>query len=222
VLDHFVTFTSACGSTDVPCEVVDGDHVSIVKPNNTDHRSYVALKNIARKPVQSSHCACIPHKGLELVGTWWQFAIGKGGDVERAAVSFMKISCTDDGSLTLAGRSWSSEGTLLAKYQSQASSLKEDGLFYYWEGFWPDGKTTARTFSGKGQIIYPASKDRTSGYFTTTPDRPKSLSGIGEKTITEYIRAQPEDSAALEGSDEKQRTSLIMQRLRQREEMMRH
>ncbi len=42
--DRFIAKTSACGYPQTPCEAVDGDHVSIVKPTTRQHLAYQKLK----------------------------------------------------------------------------------------------------------------------------------------------------------------------------------
>ena len=48
--DRFISKTSACGYPQTPCESVDGDHDSIVKPTNRTHLAYQKLKAIANRP----------------------------------------------------------------------------------------------------------------------------------------------------------------------------
>lgn len=44
--DRFVSPASACGFSQFPCETVDGDHVSIVKPTSRGHLSYEKLRRL--------------------------------------------------------------------------------------------------------------------------------------------------------------------------------
>ena len=39
-LDRFVKKASACGYSQIPCEPVDSDHYSIVKPTTRNHLAY--------------------------------------------------------------------------------------------------------------------------------------------------------------------------------------
>jgi len=50
IADRFVTKTSACGYPQTPCEDVDGDHNSIVKPQTREHLAYRKLKELAEQP----------------------------------------------------------------------------------------------------------------------------------------------------------------------------
>lgn len=45
--DQFVTETSACGYPQIPCQQVDGDHISIVKPTSRSHLAYQKLHYLA-------------------------------------------------------------------------------------------------------------------------------------------------------------------------------
>lgn len=45
--DQFITKTSACGYPQIPCEPVDGDHNSIVKPLTRAHLAYQKLKLVS-------------------------------------------------------------------------------------------------------------------------------------------------------------------------------
>lgn len=47
--DRFVSATSACGPPQTPCESVDGDHNSIVKPQSRGHLSYQKLRQLAAR-----------------------------------------------------------------------------------------------------------------------------------------------------------------------------
>ena len=46
--DLFISKTSACGYPQTPCDVVDGDHKSIVKPVDRTHLAYVKLKSFTK------------------------------------------------------------------------------------------------------------------------------------------------------------------------------
>jgi len=50
--DRFVTETSACGYPQIPCQQVDGDHISLVKPTSRSHLAYQKLHHLA---VQSAN-----------------------------------------------------------------------------------------------------------------------------------------------------------------------
>ena len=103
-------------------------------------------------------------------GMWWQFSLTQRTEKEPSAVSLLKISRDRNGALELAGRAWQEDGTLSARYWSEAVKEKEEpsGIFYYWKGerpLHPD----APQLEGTGEIRME-SADRASGYFTTRAD----------------------------------------------------
>ena len=52
--DRFVTSASACGYAKIPCEAVDGDHYSIVKPMTREHLAYKKLQRVSSDPQQKA------------------------------------------------------------------------------------------------------------------------------------------------------------------------
>src|SRR6185503_839921 len=66
-------------------------------------------------------------------GMWWQFSLTQRTEKEPSAVSLLKISRGRSGALEVVGRSWQEDGTLSARYWSEAAKEKEDasGIFYY-------------------------------------------------------------------------------------------
>src|SRR5215213_5948367 len=55
---------------------------------------------------------------------------------EPSAVSLLRISRERDGGLNVTGRSWQEDGTLSARYWSEAAKERRDpaGIFYFWKG----------------------------------------------------------------------------------------
>lgn len=49
--DRFITETSACGYPQTPCEQVDGDHMSQVKPTSRSHLAYQKLHHLATQSI---------------------------------------------------------------------------------------------------------------------------------------------------------------------------
>jgi hypothetical protein len=143
-------------------------------------------------------------------GLWWQFSLTERSTHEPSAVSLLRISRDRDGGLELGGRSWQEDGSLSARYWSEAAKEKKDppGLFYYWKGERPrDPK--APQLDGTGEIRLE-SADRASGYFTTNAStQPK----VSARTAGEYWRANAVDLTILDGRDEQQRAALIAERL---------
>ena len=144
-------------------------------------------------------------------GLWWQFSLTERTSREPSAVSLLRVSRDRDGALELAGRSWQEDGTLSARYWSEATRERKDpsGIFYYWKGERPR-HPNAPALEGTGEIRIE-SADRAAGYFTTRSDAdPK----VKARTSGVYLRAEPEDLAILDGRDDRQRAELIAERLR--------
>jgi len=144
-------------------------------------------------------------------GLWWQFSLTERGPLEPSAVSLLRISRDRAGALELAGRSWQEDGSLSARYWSEAAKEKKEpsGVFYYWKGERPRDPN-APQLDGTGEIRLE-SADRAAGYFTTHADaRPK----VNARTAGVYWRADPRDVSILDGSDERQRAELMAARIR--------
>jgi hypothetical protein len=144
-------------------------------------------------------------------GLWWQFSLTERDAREPSAVSLLRISRTREGTLELAGRSWQEDGTLSARYWSEAAKEKRDpsGIFYYWNGERPL-HPNAPQLDGTGEIRME-SADRATGYFTTRADKPPK---VNARTAGIYLRADPEDMNILDERDDRQRARLIAERLR--------
>jgi hypothetical protein len=145
-------------------------------------------------------------------GLWWQFSLTERSQREPSAVSLLRISRDRDGRLELAGRSWQENGSLSARYWSEAIKEKKDtsSLFYYWKGERPLDPN-APQLEGTGEIRFE-SADRASGYFTTRADAQPRLNA---RTSGVYWRAEPEDLSILDGRDDDKRGKLIAERLQQ-------
>jgi CAP12/Pycsar effector protein, TIR domain len=144
-------------------------------------------------------------------GVWWQFSLTQRTAKEPSAVSLLKISRDRNGALELTGRAWQEDGTLSARYWSEAVKEREDasGIFYYWKGerpLHPD----APQLEGTGEIRLE-SAGRASGYWTTRADRDPN---VNARTSGVYLRADPEDLSILDGRDDQKRAELIAERLR--------
>lgn len=144
-------------------------------------------------------------------GQWWQFSLTERSAREPSAVSLLRISRGRDGALELSGRAWQEDGTLSARYWSEAVNEKRDpaGLFYYWKGERPL-HPNAPQLHGTGEIRLE-SGDRALGYFTTLSD---TQPDVNARTAGVYLRAEPEDMRILDGSDGGERARLIAERLR--------
>ena len=144
-------------------------------------------------------------------GLWWQFSLTERSSREPSAVSLLRISRNRDGALELAGRSWQEDGSLSARYWSEATKERKEapGIFYYWKGERPR-HPNAPELDGTGEIRIE-SADRAAGYFTTHSDtHPK----VNARTSGVYLHADPGDMSILDGRDDRQRAELIAERLK--------
>ena len=143
-------------------------------------------------------------------GIWWQFSLTERTSEEPSAVSLLQISRDRDGALELRGRAWQADGTLSARYWSEATREKRNpaGIFYYANGERPRHPNAPRYY-GTGEIRIE-SADRAAGYWTTRSDTDPNLSA---RTSGVYLRADPEDLSILDGRDDRKRAELIAERL---------
>ena len=149
-------------------------------------------------------------RAARIEGLWWQFSLTERSSEEPSAVSLLRISRGRDGALELAGRSWQEDGTLSARYWSEAAKEKKDpsGVFYCWKGERPR-HPNAPQLEGIGEIRLE-SADRAAGYFTTRSD---TQPHVNARTSGVYVRANPKDLSILDGGDDQQRAELIAERL---------
>ena len=112
----------------------------------------------------------------------------------------------------MTGRAWQEDGTLSARYQSEAVKEKErsSGLFYYWKGERPL-EPNAPQLDGVGEIQVE-SGNRAAGYWTT---RANTDPNVNARTAGVYWRADPEDMSILDGRNDRKRVALIAKRLTQ-------
>jgi hypothetical protein len=145
-------------------------------------------------------------------GLWWQLSLTMRTEDEPSAVSLLEILRDRDGVLTVNGRAWQEDGTLSARYRSEAAKERKDpaGVFYYWKGERPR-HPDAPQLEGTGEIRLE-STDRASGYWTTRSDRDPALNA---RTSGVYLRADPSDFQVLDGGSEEERAQLIAERLRE-------
>lgn len=87
-------------------------------------------------------------------GLWWQFSLTARGPQEPSAVSLIRISRDRDGALELRGRAWQEDGSLSARYWSEAVKERKEpsGVFYYWKGERPRDPN-APQLDGTGEIL---------------------------------------------------------------------
>ncbi|HEY1337979.1 MAG TPA: TIR domain-containing protein [Bryobacteraceae bacterium] len=164
-----------------------------------------AINQKLRKAIENE----IRVTGIE--GVWWQFSLTERSAREPSAVSLLRIARDRDGALEIGGRSWQADGTLSARYWSEAAKEKKDpsGIFYYWKGERPR-HPNAPQLDGTGEITIE-SADRAAGYFTTRSATDPQLS---ERTSGVYLRANLDDLSILDGHDDQKRAELIAERLK--------
>ncbi|ANT49607.1 TIR domain-containing protein [Mesorhizobium amorphae] len=143
-------------------------------------------------------------------GLWWQFSLSERTAKEPSAVSLLRIARNRDGALELTGRSWQENGSLSARYWSEALKEKKEpsGIFYYWNGERPLD-ANAPQLHGTGEIRLETA-DRASGYFIT---RAETQPELNARTSGVYLRAEAEDLAILDGRDNQRRVELIAEQL---------
>ena len=145
-------------------------------------------------------------------GLWWQLSLTMRTEDEPSAVSLLRISRDRDGDLNVNGRSWQEDGTLSARYWSEAAKERRDpaGILYFWKGERPR-HPNAPQLEGTGAITVEGA-DRATGYWTTRSDRDPELNA---RTAGVYLRADQSDLQVLDGASEEERAELIGQRLRE-------
>ena len=143
-------------------------------------------------------------------GSWWQFSLTERTAKEPSALSLLKISRDRNGALEVAGRSWREDGSLSARYWSEAVKEREapSGVFYYWKGERPLDPN-APQLDGVGEILLE-SGDRASGHFTTRSDTDPN---VNARTAGVYWRAHPDDISILDSRDDQKRAALIAEQL---------
>ncbi len=173
-----------------------------------------ALTSAETKAINQKLRKAIENEGrvARVEGSWWQFSLTERTAKEPSALSLLKISRGRNGALELTGRSWREDGSLSARYWSEALNEKEgsSGIFYYWNGERPLDPNAPQLY-GTGEIKLE-SEDRASGYFTTRADTDPL---VNARTSGVYWRADPEDTSVMDGRDDQKRAALIAERLKQ-------
>ncbi len=143
-------------------------------------------------------------------GLWWQYSLTARSELEPSAISLLRITRDRSGGLEVKGDSWQEDGTLSARYRSEASKERTDpsGVRYFWTGERPRDPN-APQLEGAGEI-HLESADRAAGFWTT---RSSTDATLNMRTSGIYVRADRADLAVLDGSDTEQRAALIAQRL---------
>ena len=142
----------------------------------------------------------------QIEGLWWQHSLTARSAQEPSAISLLRISRDRQGGLQLSGAAWQEDGTLSARYASEAAREQRDpsGIFYFHKGERPR-HPGAPQFEGTGEIRLE-SVDRAAGYWTTrSPTDPL----LNERTSGVYLRASADDVLVMDGNDQVRRAELI-------------
>ena len=144
-------------------------------------------------------------------GDWWQYSLTARTEHEPSAISLLRISRDRADGLEINGRSWQEDGTLSARYWSEASKERTEpaGIFYFHRGERPRHPDAPR-FEGTGEIKLE-SVDRAAGYYTI---RVENQPATSVRTSGVYLRADAADWAVLESGSADERRALIAERLR--------
>ncbi len=144
-------------------------------------------------------------------GLWWQYSLTARTDDEPSAISLLRIARDRNGGLEVNGRSWQEDGTLSARYWSEASKERSDpaGVFYFWNGERPRHPDAPR-LEGTGEIKLE-SDGRASGFWTTRSERDP---GLNARTSGVYLRAEAGDWDVLDSGSVDDRAQLIAEKLR--------
>ena len=145
-------------------------------------------------------------------GLWWQLSLTERSEGEPSAVSLLRISRDRYGGLNVNGRAWQEDGTLSARYWSEATKERRDPacIFYFWKGERPRHPNSPQ-LEGTGEITVET-PDRATGYWITRSDRDPALNA---RTSGVYLRADATDLQVMESGSEGARAELIAQRLRE-------
>jgi hypothetical protein len=148
----------------------------------------------------------------KIEGLWWQHSLTLRTEQEPSAVSLLRITRDRTGSLSVNGAAWQEDGTISARYRSEAARELRDpsGIFYFWNGERPR-HPDAPQLEGTGEIRLE-SVDRASGYWITRSATDPSLNA---RTSGVYLRAAEEDVEVMDGSDPLRRAELIAKKLQE-------
>ena len=94
-------------------------------------------------------------------GLWWQLSLTARTDGEPSAVGLVRISRDRDGGLNVSGGGWQEDGTLSARYWSEAAKERRDpaGILYFWKGERPR-HPNAPQLEGTGEIRLESRRPR--------------------------------------------------------------
>lgn len=196
------TFILHANGSKLPTDLLG---LTCVRYESTRAAEVRTINQKIRKAIEAESSRSV---GIE--GYWWQFSLTKRIENEPSAVSLLQIKRDKRGVLEMSGSAWQEDGTLSARYRTEALKENADssGIFYYWKGERPLDPDAADLY-GTGEIRIE-SPDRASGYFITRSD---SEPPLNFRTSGVYLRAEPGDHEILTGRDDQKRLKLITERI---------
>ena len=134
-------------------------------------------------------------------GVWWQFSLTERSIREPSAISLLRVSRDRDGALEVVGRAWQENGSLSARYWSEASKEKRgaSGHLLLLEGREGLGDPNAPQLEGTGGD--PDRVGRSCGGVLDNSFGNCSRTFIA-RTSGVYLRADPEDMSIMDGRDD--------------------
>ena len=109
-------------------------------------------------------------------GLWWQFSLTERSTLEPSAVSLLRVSRDRERMLEVNGRAWQEDGTLSARYWSEAAKETKDpaGVFYAWKGERPRHRTHRRSTAPPRSSSRPRTAPPATGSPGPTPIPPST------------------------------------------------
>jgi hypothetical protein len=145
-----------------------------------------------------------------IAGAWWQLV--ENSD-DGSVVSLLVIDASGP-ALRVRGQSWSTEGNLVARYDSRSATfdVADCELSYYWRGTHPR-EDTALEHSGVGDVAFEPREGRaTSGRGSFAGPKPSDPSRVLHRWAF-YRRVTDEEMATLASGTREQREALIREKL---------
>lgn len=146
----------------------------------------------------------------KIEGLWWQHSLTARSEREPSVISLLRVTRDRHGALQVNGTAWQEDGTLSGRYWSEATREQREpsGIFYYYQAERPRHEN-APQYGGTAEIRLE-SVDRASGWWVTTSDDDPLLK---IRTSGVYLRANPQDAAVMDGTDQQRRSELIAAKL---------
>lgn len=120
-----------------------------------------------------------------LEGDWWQHSLTLRSEREPSAIGLLRISRDRKGGLEVAGRAWQEDGTLSARYWSEALKQHSDpcSVFYFWKGERPRHRN-APQLEGTGEIPW------------SPPIGPQATGPLGPTPTPSFASGRPVSTCA--------------------------